>query len=267
MIYNKRNIPDHDELVIATVKQVFDYGAYVTLDEFGNIQAFLPWSEVSSKWVKNIKDVLKEGRKIVVKVIRIDRSKGTIDVSLKKVNEDERRKKLAMWKRLQKADKILELVAQKLSKKEQEAWQVVGWPLMDKYGDILGALEKATKEGEKVLIDAGVPKEWIKPLIEETSKHMEEKRVKVSKVVMLRSKDSLGVEKIKKVFEEIAEISRAYEDEIINLKIYTIGAPRYRIDLIGTDGKELSKIMDELIGKMREISKEEDVEFNLFSGS
>lgn len=267
MIYNKRQSPDLDEIVIATIKQVFDYGAYVTLDEYANLQAFLPWSEVSSKWVKNIKDLLKEGRKVVVKVIRIDRRKGTIDVSLKKVNDDERRKKLVQWKRLQKADKILELVSQKLNKKEIEAWQQVGWKLEEKYGDILVALEKAVKEGDKVLLSAGVPGEWVKPLIEEAGKHSEEKRVKVSQVIMLRSKDPDGIEKIKKVFEEISEISKAYEEELINLKIYTIGAPRYRIDLIGTDGKELSKIMSELLVKLREISKEEGVEFNLFSGA
>ena len=93
MIYSRSRLPSEGEILIATVKQVFDYGSYVTLDEYGGLQAFLPWSEVSSKWVKNIRDVLKENRKVVVKVIRVDRRKGTVDVSLKKVTDDERRKK------------------------------------------------------------------------------------------------------------------------------------------------------------------------------
>jgi translation initiation factor 2 subunit alpha (aeIF-2a) len=85
MIYNRYQLPKEGEILVATVKQVFDYGSYVTLDEYGGIQAFLPWSEISTRWVKNIRDVVKEGRKVIVKVIRVDRKKGTVDVSLKKV--------------------------------------------------------------------------------------------------------------------------------------------------------------------------------------
>jgi len=93
MIFPKKPLPDDGEILIATVKKVFDQGAYVTLDEYGGLEAYLPWIEVSSRWVRNVRDVLSEGRKIVVKVIRIDRKKGTVDVSLKKVTEDERKKK------------------------------------------------------------------------------------------------------------------------------------------------------------------------------
>jgi len=145
MIYNQKQIPAEGEVLIATVKQVFDYGSYVTLDEYGNLQAFLPWSEISSRWVKNIRDIVKEGRKVVVKVIRVDRKKGTIDVSLKKVTEDEKRKKNLQWKKLQKVDKILEIISQKLGRNEQEAWREVAFKLENKYGDVYESMEEVTK--------------------------------------------------------------------------------------------------------------------------
>lgn len=250
MIYNRHPLPREGDILIATVKQVFDYGSYVTLDEYGGLQAFLPWSEISTRWVKNIRDVVKEGRKIIVKVIRVDRKKGSVDVSLKKVNDDDRKKKNAQWKRIQKTDKILEIVAQKLKKSEREAWEQVAWKLEERYGDVYEALQKASKEGEKVLLDAGVPEIWVKPILEEASKHGEEKKVKESKVVLVKSLDPDGVEKIRKVFD--------LEDEG-DIRIFTIGAPRYRVEVSGSDPKAVAQRLEEVVQRILERAKEEGV--------
>ncbi|MDT7861248.1 MAG: translation initiation factor IF-2 subunit alpha [Saccharolobus sp.] len=263
MIYNRNRLPSEGEILIATVRQVFDYGSYVTLDEYGGLQAFLPWSEVSSKWVKNIKDVLKENRKVVVKVIRVDRRKGTVDVSLKKVTDDERRKKNLQWKRLQRLDKILEIVSQKLKINEKEAWEQVAWRLEEKYADPFIAIEKAVKEGEKILLEAGVPEIWVKPLLEEASKHVEEKKVKVSELITIRTSDPLGVEKIKEVISKAIENIEENSDNILDIRIYTIGAPRYRVDIIGTDAKEVSGVLNNIISNLIKIGKEEKVEINV----
>ncbi|BCU70233.1 translation initiation factor IF-2 subunit alpha [Stygiolobus caldivivus] len=260
MIYNRKQIPSDGEVLVATVKQVFDYGSYVTLDEYAGLQAFLPWSEISSRWVKNIRDVVKEGRKIVVKVIRIDRKKGTIDVSLKKVTEDEKRKKNLQWKKLQKVDKILEIISQKLGKSEQEAWKEVAFKLEDKYGDIYESMIRAVKEGEHILKDAGVSEVWIKPLMEEIGKHIEEKKVKVSEVITVRSMAPDGVEKIRKVFSDAV---KKFENEEEEIRIYTIGAPRYRVDVTGTDPKRVSITLQELLDTIKEISQQEGVTFSV----
>ncbi|MEL9970889.1 translation initiation factor IF-2 subunit alpha [Metallosphaera sp.] len=249
MIYNRYPLPREGEILIATVRKVFDYGSYVTLDEYGGLQAYLPWSEISTRWVKNIRDVVKEDRKVIVKVIRVDRRKGTVDVSLKKVNDDDRKKKNAQWKRVQKLDKILEIASQKLKRQEKEAWEQVAWKLEEKYGDAFEALQKASKEGENVLLEAGVPEIWIKPVLEEASKHGEEKKVKESKVVLLRTTDPNGIEKIKKVFDLDEE----------ETKIFTIGAPRYRVEVSGTDVKAVAQKLEEVVQKILERAKNEGI--------
>jgi translation initiation factor 2 subunit 1 len=35
----------------------------VTLEEYGGLRAYLPWSEVSSKCVRSIRDVIREGQR------------------------------------------------------------------------------------------------------------------------------------------------------------------------------------------------------------
>jgi translation initiation factor 2 alpha subunit (eIF-2alpha) len=53
MAERKPRRPEADDLVIATVEAVTDYGAYVKLDEFDK-RGLLHVSEISSSWIRNI---------------------------------------------------------------------------------------------------------------------------------------------------------------------------------------------------------------------
>lgn len=85
--------PEEGELVVATVKKVRDYGAFVRLEEYKGKEGFIHISEVSSGWVKNIRDFVKENQKIVARVVRVNPVKGQVDLSLKGIREDQKRKK------------------------------------------------------------------------------------------------------------------------------------------------------------------------------
>ncbi|MDK2914747.1 MAG: translation initiation factor 2 subunit 1 [Thermococcaceae archaeon] len=89
-----KEYPEEGEFVVATVKNIHPYGAFLKLDEYPGKEGFMHISEVAPTWVKNIRDYLKEGQKIVAKVIRVDPSKGHIDLSLKRVNQQQRKAKL-----------------------------------------------------------------------------------------------------------------------------------------------------------------------------
>ena len=56
-------LPDHDELVIAVIKKIMPYGAFCSLPEYGNVEAFLHVSEVAPRWIKNIHEFISEGQK------------------------------------------------------------------------------------------------------------------------------------------------------------------------------------------------------------
>src|SRR5207249_3402763 len=81
-----------------------NFGAFVTLDEYENKEGFIHIAEVSSGWIKYIRDYVREGQKVVCKVLKVDTEKGHIDLSLKAVNEHQRREKIQEWKNEQKAE-------------------------------------------------------------------------------------------------------------------------------------------------------------------
>src|SRR5437762_10237167 len=118
--------PDEGDLVVCTVTNVKNFGAFVTLDEYEAKEGFIHIAEVSSGWIKYIRDYIREGQKVVSKVLKVDKEKGHIDLSLKAVNEHQRREKIQEWKNEQKAENLFAIVAGRLGKTVRSEERRVG---------------------------------------------------------------------------------------------------------------------------------------------
>ena len=256
-------LPRVGELVVGTVEEVYDFGAYLSLDEYEGIRAFLPWSEGASRMVRNIAHVVKPGQKVVVKVIRVYRKRRQVDVSLKRVMEGERRRKMMEYKRRVKAATLIRLVGEQLGKTEEQAYREVIWRLEDKYGDAMAGLENAVLYGEQALREAGVPEEWIKPLLEAARTHIKVKQVKLSWVINATSKEPDGVDRIREVLIAIRDsIAGKLAKEASSVRLYTIGAPKYRLDVTGHDPKTIDKTVSQVLEDAEDQAAERSVELS-----
>lgn len=84
--------PEKDEFVVCTVKELKTFGVFVGLEEYGGKEGLIHISAVSSGWVKHLRDYVREGQKIVCKVLHVDAQRGHIDLSLKAVKESQKRR-------------------------------------------------------------------------------------------------------------------------------------------------------------------------------
>lgn len=250
--------------MVATVKEIFDYGAYVTLDEYRGYRAFLPWSEITARHFKDIKEVLREGQRVVAKVIRVDRSKKppAVDISTKKVSDDERRSKMILWKRAQKAHNILEIVAKKLGMSVETIYEKAGWKLEDKYKEIMAGIEELAIRGEEAASGLDIDEKILATLIEEARRHIEVKRVSISGIITARSRAPDGIKRIKSVLGEIINMVFTKGQGDVKINIYTLGAPRYRLVLEGTDYRVLERILSDIIDNAEKLSRKHGVEFS-----
>ena len=62
MVLKRAEWPHPDEFAIAVATKVANYGAYVVLPEFGEKEGFIHISEVSSTWVRNIRNHIHENQ-------------------------------------------------------------------------------------------------------------------------------------------------------------------------------------------------------------
>ena len=68
MFYKKQGIPEENEIVICTVKKILPHGVFVSIDEYKDKEGLIHISEISPGRVRNIRDFVEEGKKIVCKI-------------------------------------------------------------------------------------------------------------------------------------------------------------------------------------------------------
>ncbi len=238
----KRGYPEVGELVIATVKSIKNYGAFVTLDEYEGKEGYIHISEIATGWIKYIRDHIREGQKVVCKVLRVDESKGHIDLSLKRVNEHQKREKIQQWKNEKKAEKLFEIVAQRLGRDVKECYEEFGYDLIDHFGTLYGAFEDAAMN-EDILEEEGFKGDWIETFVQVAKENINPPYVRISGFVELTTTAPDGIEHIKKVLAEA-------ENE--DIKITYVGAPRYRIYVKAEDYKTAEELLSSTAKKIIE---------------
>ncbi len=115
-----QEMPEQGEIVIATVTKVMDHGAYVTLDEYDEIQGFLHISEIAPGWIRSINRFVKENEKKVLLVKKVNTKRRDIDLSLKQVSKDQKKRKLKEVKNYEKGKTLLKNVQEKTNLSDDE---------------------------------------------------------------------------------------------------------------------------------------------------
>ncbi|UCD93295.1 MAG: translation initiation factor IF-2 subunit alpha [Methanobacteriota archaeon] len=222
--------PEVGDLVVCSVKNVKNFGAFVSLDEFGDKEGFIHIAEVARGWIKYIRDYVREGQKVVCKVLNVDPSKGHVDLSLKQVNEHQRREKIQEWKNEQKAEKLLEMVAEKEGSKLEAFYEKHGQKLIDKFGSLYGAFEEASIE-ENALKDEGFKGKWVEHFVQAAKENIALPEVSIDAFVEMTCPVPDGVDHIREALS-IAQTSGDAE-----VTVQYIGAPRYRLVVTAPDYK------------------------------
>lgn len=232
----RAEFPESGDLVVCSVTNVKNFGAFVTLDEYGGKEGFIHVRDVATGWVKYIRDHVREGQKVVCKVLGVDRDKGHIDLSLKQVNEHARREKIQEWKNEKKADKLLEIVGAKMGKTPEQAYDEVGDTLKKEYGTLYSAFEEVTTNPD-ALKELGLDKRWSAAISEVAKENIELPSVTIDGLLELSCPASDGIDHVKKA---LAAGLGPDEGEV---RIHYLGAPKYKITVTAEDYKTAEQEM------------------------
>src|SRR3989344_1134702 len=132
MFYHKTGIPEVSELVICTVTKILPHAVFCQMDEYGK-SGMMHISEIAPGRIRNMNEYVSEGKKLVCKILRVDIEKGHIDLSLRRVNEGQRREKIEQLKKEQKAEKVIELFAHSIQQKPAEFYAMIAKPVFQEY--------------------------------------------------------------------------------------------------------------------------------------
>jgi len=236
--------PSRGELVVCKITKIHPNSAFAELIEYKKT-GMIHVSEVALKWVRDIRDFLKQNQYVVCRVMRIEGD--NIFLSVKRVRREDADRKLNEFKRENKAEKMLELAGKKLGKSLDKIYEEIGHNLQEEFGSLTKAMEFALKNPD-LLKNKGIPKKWIDTLTELAKKSYAEKVYEVKAKLNLVCYGPDGVEVIKKVLSGV---------EGDGLEVKYISAPEYMLVGKGKNYRETeARIRDAAEGIAKEIKKQ-----------
>jgi len=233
--------PEAGDFVIATIQNVTDYGAYAKLDEYDK-QGLLHVSEISSSWIRNIRDFVREGQKVVLKVLHVNMEKGHIDLSLRRVTKREKIEKMMAWKKERKGETLLRDVAEKAGLSPEQAYEQAGAVIEKEYG-LYEGFERAVKEGPEVLTSIGVPEGLANAFVTVAQERIHVPMVKVKGIAEISCMKPNGVEVIKEAFQNA---KKAEKSRSAKLRFYVVAAPKYRIEVLADNYKHGEEVLQKV---------------------
>jgi translation initiation factor 2 subunit 1 len=242
---SEQPLPEPGEVVVCTVREITSHGIYVNLDQYDGTNGFLHVSEISTGWVRNIDRVAKVSQKLILKVIRINKARREIDLSLRQVTNEERRAKVIEWKREERALTIMDAVKKKLGVDDARLKEMKQ-KLEAGFGTLYEALEAAARKGDKALVSAGLSEKEAKVLAEIAGEKIIPPRYEVGALVEVSSRSPEGIEQVKKTLLAAANAPSA------EVHITYAGAPRYRVRITADDYKQAEKALDTVIEKIKD---------------
>jgi translation initiation factor 2 alpha subunit (eIF-2alpha) len=218
------------DIYICRVKKLLQHGIIVSVGE--SIDGFIHISELSKRWVRDVKDIAKEGDILVCKVITLGQSP---ELSVKRVTDSEKREALREWSIENRLLKLIEKFYKKDTDKLKEQ-------IIKKYGSSYKFYEAVIKNGKEELDAMKINKEVINEILDFVEKT--KKKIVIKNQLELKTYESEGVDKIKEILTDFSKTK--------GVSIKYIKAPVY---IMTIDMGETKKTLNENKKLLEQIAK------------
>jgi len=241
--FYEEKYPEIDSFVMVNVKQIAEMGAYVKLLEYDNIDGMILLSELSRRRIRSIQKLIRIGRNEVVVVLRVDKEKGYIDLSKRRVSAEDVVKCEERYNKSKSVHSIMRHVAEKTTTPIEELYQKIGWPLNRKYGHANDAF-KLSITNPQVWDDVEFPNQVVKDELHSyISKKLTPHPTKVRADVEVTCFGYDGIDAVKAALRA-AEANNTVDNQV---KVKLVSPPLYVLTIHCLDKTQGIQILEEAI--------------------
>ena len=252
---DQTNLPEVGYVVLANVKQVTNHGAYVSLEEYDGMTGFLHISEIATGWIRNIERYVRPNQKIVLKVIRVNKIRSEVDLSLKQVSGEEKKSKILELKKNEKSNVIMGIIKTRANLSDDKIKEIED-KILNKYDYVYDVFEAVAKKGGEILLPLGLSGALLQ-IIEEESNKISIPHVEIRGILEVSSSKPNGIEIIKSILGNI-ENAKGNTKVVITY----IAAPKYRMIVAADNFKLAEKTLNHSIERIKSAVEKENCQFN-----
>jgi len=214
---------------MVNVRSIAEMGAYVHLLEYKNIEGMILLSELSRRRIRSINKLIRVGRNECVVVIRVDKDKGYIDLSKRRVSAEEVKKCEEKFTRGKTVASILRHVGEILQydsdEQLEDLCEQTAWFFDEKYKLTGGAYEafKHAVNEPAILDQCNLDEKTKEVLISNINRRMMPQAVKVRSDIEVSCYSYEGIDAVKQALKE----GLTFSTEEMPIKINLIAPPLY----------------------------------------
>lgn len=235
--FYRQKYPEIDDIVMVNVRSIAEMGAYVHLLEYKNIEGMILLSELSRRRIRSINKLIRVGRNECVVVIRVDKEKGYIDLSKRRVSIEEVKKCEEKFTRGKTVASILRHVGEilKFDSDEQleDLFEKTAWLFDEKYRSTGGAYEafKHAVAEPSILDECDLDEKTKEVLITNINRRMMPQAVKVRSDIEVSCYGYEGIDAVKEALRQGLKLTT----EDLPIKINLIAPPLYVVTMTTLD--------------------------------
>lgn len=227
--FYEQKYPEIDDVVMVNVRSIADMGAYVHLLEYNNIEGMILLSELSRRRIRSINKLIRVGRTEPVVVIRVDKDKGYIDLSKRRVSKEDIEKCTEKYSKAKAVNSIVRHVAEILGYKDdvqlENLYRTTAWHFetkCKKQGTAYDYFKQSVTE-PSLLNDLGLDDETKAALVENIQRKLTQQAVKIRADFECSCFTYEGIDAVKEALR--AGIDKGTEE--IPIRINLIAPPVY----------------------------------------
>ncbi|CAH0385210.1 unnamed protein product [Bemisia tabaci] len=221
--------PEVEDVVMVNVRSIAEMGAYVHLLEYNNIEGMILLSELSRRRIRSINKLIRVGKTEPVVVIRVDKEKGYIDLSKRRVSPEDIEKCTERFSKAKAVNSILRHVAELLGYENdqqlEELYQRTAWYFEEKTKKKASAFDffKQAVVDKSVLNECGLDEKTLDVLYNNIQNKLTSQAVKIRADIEVACYGYEGIDAVKAALRA----GLACSTPSLPIKINLIAPPLY----------------------------------------
>lgn len=251
--FYENQYPEVDDVVVVKVISIAEMGAYVNLVEYNNIEGMILLSELSRRRIRSINKLIRIDRIEYVVVLRVDKERGYIDLSKRRVSMEEIRKCEEKVSKARAVNSILRHVAEICQLDLERLYEQTAWKLKNTHGTAYEAFKMAVTNADAVLKPLGLEDGIYNTLVENIKLRLTPQPLKIRADVGVSCFEYEGIDAVKRALREGLKYSTEEEEVKINLH----APPKYVITTQSIDKEAGIALVNNVIEAIKNKIEEE----------
>jgi len=250
--FYSEKFPEVDDVVMVNVRSIAEMGAYVTLSEYNNIEGMILLSELSRRRIRSIQKLIRVGRSECVVVLRVDKEKGYIDLSKRRVSPEEARKCEEKFNKGKQVNSILRHVAETQKTDIETLYEQSAWKLDKKFGGpakSFDAFRGAITDRPEIFNEIELEETLKNALVDNIRRRLTPQAIKIRADVEVACYAYEGINAVK----DALRAGLAVSDEELEVKIHLIAPPLYVVSTTSLDKDKGIEILAKAIAAIKTV--------------